>query len=109
MIEVGDLSVSYATASGAVRALENISTRIERNEFVSVVGPSGCGKSTLMMCIAGLLKPSGGTIFIDGSKVSFPRVRSRRVRGTEGLRAEVSMGTLGRDAAAGRALPRADP
>jgi NitT/TauT family transport system ATP-binding protein len=72
MIEVSDLSVSYPTATGAVQALTNVSTKIERNEFVSVVGPSGCGKSTLMMCIAGLIKPSGGLIFIDGAKVQSP-------------------------------------
>jgi NitT/TauT family transport system ATP-binding protein len=72
MIEVSDLSVSYPTVTGPVQALTNVSTKIERNEFVSIVGPSGCGKSTLMMCIAGLLKPSSGSIFIDGTRVQSP-------------------------------------
>jgi NitT/TauT family transport system ATP-binding protein len=44
-------------------ALEGISLRVERDEFVTLLGPSGCGKSTVLKLVAGLAKPSGGAIF----------------------------------------------
>ena len=49
-----------------VHALSPTMVDIAPGEFVSVVGPSGCGKSTLMLMVAGLLKPSAGTIRIGG-------------------------------------------
>ena len=49
-----------------VHALSPTTVDIAQGEFVSVVGPSGCGKSTLMLMVAGLLKPSAGTIRIGG-------------------------------------------
>lgn len=54
-------------ASGEpVKALEGVDMTIESGEFVSVVGPSGCGKSTLFNMLAGLDRPSGGRILLDG-------------------------------------------
>ncbi len=53
-------------------ALEDISLAIRNNEFVSIVGRSGCGKTTLLNMIAGLLRPSSGTILIDGQPVTGP-------------------------------------
>jgi ABC-type nitrate/sulfonate/bicarbonate transport system ATPase subunit len=50
----------------SVRALEGVDMTIEAGEFVSVVGPSGCGKSTLFNMLAGLDRPSGGKILLDG-------------------------------------------
>ncbi len=52
-------------ASSATTALEGFDLELGRNEFVSLVGPSGCGKSTLLRMIAGLIRPSAGTIEID--------------------------------------------
>jgi len=43
-----------------------------RGQFASVVGPSGCGKSTLLQCLAGLLRPTGGTVLFDGGEVTGP-------------------------------------
>ena len=56
-----------------VEALADVSLEARRNEFVCLVGPSGCGKSTLLRLVAGLIAPSGGTISIDGSRVTEPR------------------------------------
>ena len=53
-LEVENLSKVYATEDGPIRALDRVSLRQERGEFVSIVGPSGCGKSTLVMHAAGL-------------------------------------------------------
>jgi NitT/TauT family transport system ATP-binding protein len=70
---VQDLSKVYATHDGPVRALEQVSVRARRGEFLSVLGPSGCGKSTLLMIAAGLLRPSSGAVSIDGALVTRPR------------------------------------
>ena len=50
-------------------ALNGVDLDIHENEFVTVVGPSGCGKSTLLNIIAGLLKPTSGTVLCDGEAV----------------------------------------
>jgi putative spermidine/putrescine transport system ATP-binding protein len=47
-------------------ALAALDLRIEGGEFIALLGPSGCGKSTALNCIAGLIEPTGGTIFLDG-------------------------------------------
>jgi NitT/TauT family transport system ATP-binding protein len=70
---VQGLSKVYATHDGPVRALDRVSVRARRGEFLSVLGPSGCGKSTLLMIVAGLLRPSSGAVIIDGAPVTRPR------------------------------------
>lgn len=54
-------------------ALEEVSIDIEEGEFVTVIGPSGCGKSTLMEIVAGLERPTAGTVTMDGRPVTGPR------------------------------------
>jgi NitT/TauT family transport system ATP-binding protein len=53
-------------------AIESFSLSIRNGEFVSIVGPSGCGKSTLLDIIAGLTRPSDGSILIDGQEIKGP-------------------------------------
>ncbi len=53
----------------AVHALGPIDLSLKQGEFFSVVGPSGCGKSTLMDVVAGLAKPSAGTVTFEGKPV----------------------------------------
>lgn len=57
---------------GKFRALGPIKIEIAEGEFVSVLGPSGCGKSTLMLIIAGLLKPTVGSVEINGKLLTNP-------------------------------------
>ena len=52
------------------RALGGISFSVEEGEFVSIVGPSGCGKTTLMRCLSGLMKPTAGTVSMEGRTIS---------------------------------------
>ena len=51
-------------------ALHGVSLTLEVGEFVALVGPSGSGKSTLLACLAGLDSPDGGTVLIDGERLS---------------------------------------
>jgi NitT/TauT family transport system ATP-binding protein len=67
------LSMIYGSRDGPVRALDQVSLWARRGEFLSVLGPSGCGKSTLLMIAAGLMRPSSGTVSIDGQSVTRPR------------------------------------
>ncbi len=54
---------------GSTLALENIDLTVREHEFFTIVGPSGCGKSTLLLLTAGLLKPSAGTLLMEGRSV----------------------------------------
>lgn len=55
-----------------VTALNDVNIEIPAGSFVSLIGPSGCGKTTLLRCIAGLEKPTSGTISVDGEQVTAP-------------------------------------
>lgn len=55
-------------AAEQVTALEDVDLEVRAGEFVSIVGPSGCGKSTLFNMLAGLLRPTGGRILLDGEQ-----------------------------------------
>jgi NitT/TauT family transport system ATP-binding protein len=51
-------------------ACRDVNLQVQQGEFVAVVGPSGCGKSTLLNMVAGLMRPSAGTIWYDGRPVA---------------------------------------
>ena len=53
-----------------VRALDNVSVSIEKNEFFTLLGPSGCGKTTLLRLIAGFEHPTNGAILLEGTDIS---------------------------------------
>ncbi len=72
-LEFRDLTKIYATDDGPVRALDRISIRQRKQEFLSILGPSGCGKSTLMMIAAGLLPASHGLVAVQGERITKPR------------------------------------
>ncbi|MFG2000702.1 ABC transporter ATP-binding protein [Spirillospora sp. NPDC048911] len=72
-VRIDDVAVRFRTKKRDVTALHKVSLDIGMGEFVAIVGPSGCGKSTLLKLIAGLLKPSGGGLWLRGEKVTGPR------------------------------------
>ena len=61
---------------GGTTALEGIELAIEEREFVSLIGPSGCGKSTLLRIIGDLIKPTTGTVRVNGKPA--PQARADR-------------------------------
>ncbi len=61
-----------AKNGGNVEALGGIDMEIEDGEFFSIVGPSGCGKSTFLEIVAGLIKPTSGSIYIDSMQIKGP-------------------------------------
>ena len=72
VIDVEDLTIDY----GATRIVQGVSLRVRRGEVVALVGESGSGKSTLAWALAGLHKPSGGTMRHAGGTLA-PSARQR--------------------------------
>ncbi len=70
LIEVKQVSKIYNDNSIPVHALDEISLKIEKEEFTAIVGPSGSGKTTLLNMIGGLDKPTNGTIIINETDIS---------------------------------------
>ncbi len=65
-----DVTRRYGKGDAAVDALAGISTAFERDRFTAIMGPSGSGKSTLMHILAGLDKPTSGTVELDGVEIT---------------------------------------
>jgi len=72
LLHVEHLNKVYESTTGSVEAIGDIDFTMRRGELVCIVGPSGCGKTTLLKCIAGLLKPTAGSVVLDGKKVTGP-------------------------------------
>jgi branched-chain amino acid transport system ATP-binding protein len=66
LLEVKDLNVHY----GAIHALHGINVTVEQGQVVCLIGSNGAGKSTTLRTISGLLRPSAGAIFYNGSRIS---------------------------------------
>lgn len=68
MIDARNLSISFKDKT----VLSDVSFTVRKGEFLCLLGQSGCGKSTLLRLIAGLLKPTAGTVAVDGHAVDGP-------------------------------------
>ncbi|MEM0134313.1 MAG: ABC transporter ATP-binding protein [Thermoplasmatales archaeon] len=65
-LELKDIGVEYDSNGKKLLSLVDISFSIRSNQFVSIIGPSGCGKSTIIKILLGLLKPTSGSVILDG-------------------------------------------
>ncbi len=74
-VSIRELSLSF----GSVKVLENLNLDIHDGEFLVLLGSSGCGKSTLLNCIAGLLEPTEGQIFIKDKNVTWEEPKDRGI------------------------------
>lgn len=70
--ELNDVSMLYHTLREETLAIKNLNLNVYEDEILGVVGPSGCGKSTLLSLIAGLIKPTSGTVVVNGQIVETP-------------------------------------
>ncbi len=71
-LEFRGVSRSYVRPGRMVKALENVDLKIGRGQFICLVGPSGCGKTTILHLLAGLDRPTAGTVLADGRPVQGP-------------------------------------
>ena len=70
VLEGREITKRFVHRDGAFTALERVSLDVRAGEFVSIVGPSGCGKSTLLHILAGLKRPDGGSVHVDGRETT---------------------------------------
>lgn len=89
----------YHAGDEEVLALQGVDLTVDRGEVVAVAGPSGSGKSTLLACLAGLDDPDGGTVRIDGIRMS---------RQPEAVRARLRRDVVGVLYQSGNLLPHLD-
>jgi putative ABC transport system ATP-binding protein len=68
--ETIDLSKVYGEGQAEVRAVDGITIAVPTGSYTAVMGPSGSGKSTLLHCLAGLDRPTGGTVRIGGTDLA---------------------------------------
>ena len=73
------LSRRYGEGEAAVNALVNVSVEFPAGELTAIMGPSGSGKSTLMHLLAGLDRPTAGSVVLDG--VALEGLDDRRLTG----------------------------
>jgi putative ABC transport system ATP-binding protein len=69
ILKVEHLSKQYGTGETTVKALDDVSFRINKGEFVAIIGPSGSGKSTLLHMLGGVDRPTGGKVSIDNTDI----------------------------------------
>ena len=69
ILRVKNLSKVYGKGATQVKALDNISFKVDKGEFVAIVGASGSGKSTLLHLIGGVDRPTSGKVYIDGKDI----------------------------------------
>lgn len=70
ILRVDYLTKQYKHQDGLVNALDHVSFEVKKGSFVTITGPSGSGKSTLLLALFGLIKPTSGTIYFNGKKIS---------------------------------------
>jgi len=68
-IELYSVSKIYTLEDIEIRAVEEVSLKIEKGEFISIVGHSGSGKTTLLSIIGGILHPTSGTVLFEGTDI----------------------------------------
>ncbi|MBI3747626.1 MAG: ATP-binding cassette domain-containing protein [Chloroflexi bacterium] len=69
-LDVREVSKRFGDGETAVKAVDSVSLAVEPGEVVLIMGPSGSGKTTLLSMMGALLRPTGGTIHLDGTEIS---------------------------------------
>ena len=86
ILEVKNLTYIYSAGTPFEhKALDDISFSVERGEFIGIIGHTGSGKSTLMQQLNGLLKPTSGTVLLDGQDIWSDKKMTRQARFRVGL------------------------
>tara|TARA_R110001599_G_C12277316_1_gene663106 strand:- start:30392 stop:31282 length:891 start_codon:yes stop_codon:yes gene_type:complete len=85
VLQAENLVKTFGSGHTEVRAVDDVSLSLKQGELVLVMGPSGSGKTTMLSILGGLLRPTSGQVFIDGTNISalseskLPMIRARSV------------------------------
>jgi nitrate/nitrite transport system ATP-binding protein len=71
-LQIDQVGITFARGAASTEVLRDVSLKIEKSEYVSIIGHSGCGKSTLLNIVAGLLKASTGGVLLENREVNAP-------------------------------------
>lgn len=86
ILEVKNLNYVYSQGTPFEhKALDNVNFSVNRGEFIGIIGHTGSGKSTLMQQLNGLLKPTSGTVLLDGQDIWADKKLTRQARFRVGL------------------------
>ena len=86
ILEVKNLNYVYSIGTPFEhKALDNVNFAVNRGEFIGIIGHTGSGKSTLMQQMNGLLKPTSGSVLLDGEDIWADKKRTRQARFRVGL------------------------
>ena len=86
ILEIKNLNYIYSIGTPFEhKALDNVSFSVNRGEFIGIIGHTGSGKSTLMQQLNGLLKPTSGTVLLDGQNIWSDKKLTRQARFRVGL------------------------
>ena len=77
ILKVENIEKYYGNKDNITKAIDNISFRVEKGEFVGIMGPSGSGKTTLLNCISTIDNVTTGSIAIDGDDIT--RLKGRKL------------------------------
>ena len=72
LLDISHIDMVFPTDKGDFTALKDVSLKIDKGEFVSLIGHSGCGKSTVLNVVAGLYQASKGGVVLNGKEVNEP-------------------------------------
>lgn len=85
MIQISKISKIYQTDGSKTLALDDVSFKVNKGEFIAIMGPSGSGKSTLMHILGALDTPTSGSYLLDGQEISkltddeLAKIRNRKI------------------------------
>ena len=71
-LKIENVDKIFTRGASVTKVLENVSLRVEKGQFVSIIGHSGCGKSTLLNIVAGLLSATSGGVILEEREVNEP-------------------------------------
>jgi len=82
VIETKDITYHYPDGT---KALDNVNFKAEEGKIVALLGPNGAGKSTLFLHFNGILRPTSGSVVVDGSEIKYDKKDLMRVRQNVGI------------------------